>query len=95
MLPPYLSLQQKKKFLHDVKAYLWDDLLLFKRCPDQIIRSCVLEEEVQDIIQQFHSSFMVAILVLQELLQRYCNLVFIGHLFKDSYSFVKTCDRCQ
>ena len=30
VLPLELSPQQKKKFLHDVKSYLWDDPLLFK-----------------------------------------------------------------
>ena len=40
-LPPGLSSQQKKKFLHDVKLYQWDDPLLFKRCPDQVMRRCV------------------------------------------------------
>ena len=31
VLPLNLSSQQKKKFLHDVRSYLWDDTLLFKR----------------------------------------------------------------
>ncbi|KAK6149516.1 hypothetical protein DH2020_017041 [Rehmannia glutinosa] len=31
VLPLDLTSHQKKKFLHDVKSYLWDDPLLFKR----------------------------------------------------------------
>ncbi|CAN6725313.1 unnamed protein product [Malus baccata var. baccata] len=34
---PDLTLQQKKKFLSDVKHYFWDEPYLFKYCPDQII----------------------------------------------------------
>ena len=41
VLPLGLSSQHKKKFLHDVKIYQWDDPLLFQRCPDQVMRKCV------------------------------------------------------
>ena len=51
VLPPEMSSQQKKKFLHDVRSYLWDDPLLFKRGADQVIRRCVPDEEVPSILQ--------------------------------------------
>lgn len=54
-LPPNLTFHQKKKLLHDVKSYLWQNLLLFKNCIDRIIR-CVPLEETQLIIDKFHSS---------------------------------------
>ena len=41
VLPSRLSSQQKKKILYDVKLYQWDDPLLFKRCPDQVMRISV------------------------------------------------------
>ena len=45
VLPHGLSSQRKKKFLHDVKLYQWDNPLLFKRCLDQVMRRCVPQEE--------------------------------------------------
>ena len=56
VLPLELSPQQKKKFLHDVKSYLWDDPSLFKKGVDQVIRRCIPDEEVPNILHHFHSS---------------------------------------
>ena len=37
IIPPDLTYQQKKRFFAKVKRYFWEDLILFKQCPDQII----------------------------------------------------------
>ena len=95
-MPPDLTYHQRKKFLHDVKYYLWDKPLLFKRYPDQIIRRCVPEEEMQAILHHCHSSSYgghfgvtrIAAKVLQ-------SGFFWPSIFRDSYTLVKTCDRCQ
>ncbi|XP_074315340.1 uncharacterized protein LOC141651531 [Silene latifolia] len=41
LLPPGLSYHQKKRFLHDVKQYFWDDPYLFKECADGLYRRCI------------------------------------------------------
>ncbi|XP_022871338.1 uncharacterized protein LOC111390517 [Olea europaea var. sylvestris] len=54
--PSDLSYQERTRFFADIKRYFGDDHLFFKRGPDQIIRKCVPEEEMEQILEQCHSS---------------------------------------
>ena len=69
---------------------------MFKQCADQILRRCIPSEEVDNILHQCHSSDYgghfggekTAAKVLQ-------SGFYWPSLFKDAYSFVVKCDRCQ
>lgn len=50
VLPHDVTYQQRKKILHDVKHFYWDDPLISKRREDDIYRCCVLVKEVKNII---------------------------------------------
>ena len=96
VLPPKLSPQQKKKFLHDVKSYLWNDPLLFKRRADQVKRRCVHDEEIPNILHHCHSSAYGGHFGAQRITTKVLQSSFFWlTLFKDAYAYVLSYDRCQ
>ena len=42
-----LRQQQRKKFFHDARFYIWDDPPLFKVGADNLLRRCVTSEEAR------------------------------------------------
>ena len=96
LLPPELKFQEKKKFLHDVRSYQWDDPHLYKLCSDQVIRRCVAAEEIPHILESCHAAaygghfggHRITAKVMQ-------SGYYWPTIFKDAYEFVKCCDRCQ
>ena len=55
ILPYGMDYRQKKKFLHDIRFYYWEEPLLYKRCADGLIRRCIPQNEVQDVLKHCHS----------------------------------------
>ena len=84
------------KFLHDVKSYLWDDPLLFKKGADQVIMRCVPNDEVSNILHQCYSSPYGGNFGATRIAAKFLQFGFYWPtLFCDAYAFVKGCDRCQ
>ena len=50
-IPRTFTKYQKAKLKSDSKYYVWDDPCLWKRCPDQLIRRCVHQNEVESILK--------------------------------------------
>ena len=96
ILPVEFGYQKKKKFLHEVKQYYWDEPYLFKHCQDGIVRRCVADDDIQSIIHHCHSSpygrHAAAAKTQAKILQAG---FFWPTLFKDVYCYIKTCDACQ
>ena len=96
VLPPDLTTQPRKKFLHDANYYLWDEPFLFRRCSDQVICRCVPEEEFLDILHHCHSApyggHFGAIRTAHKVLQ---SGFYWPSLFKHAHAFIMSCDRCQ
>ena len=73
--------QQRKKFLHDARFYIWDDPHLFKIGADNLIRRCVTQEEAKSILWHCHNSPCVGHLVEIRQRPRFCNLDSFAHTF--------------
>ncbi|CAN6584400.1 unnamed protein product [Malus baccata var. baccata] len=93
---PDLTLQQKKKFLSDVKHYFWDEPYLFKYCPDQIIRRCIPEAEQESVLRFAHHFACGGHFGQKRTVEIFLQSgLFWPTLFKDAYNWCKACDRCQ
>ena len=55
ILPYGMDYRQRKKFLHDCRFYYWEEPLLYKRCTDGLIRRCIPQDEIQDVLKHCHS----------------------------------------
>ncbi|KAH9735065.1 hypothetical protein KPL71_017621 [Citrus sinensis] len=93
-LPEHWTKQDKAKFFAEIKNFFWDDPYLFKYCADQIVRQCVPESEIQNILSFCHeqacgghfSAKKTATKVLQ------CGFYW-PTIFRDAYTLCSSCDR--
>ncbi|KAI3749744.1 hypothetical protein L2E82_20360 [Cichorium intybus] len=94
--PPHWTTQQKRYFFSQTKQYLWEDPDLFKIGADQVIRRCVPNNEQTDILRHCHSYACGGHFSAKKTGHRVLQSGFFWpSLFKDAYTYVKACDRCQ
>ncbi|XP_049360661.1 uncharacterized protein LOC125825364 [Solanum verrucosum] len=91
-----LTFQQRKRFLHDVGKYFWDEPYLYMICVDNIIRRCIPKAEMLHILEACHSSPVgghhggarTAYKILQ------CGYYW-PIIHQDTVDIVRSCDVCQ
>ena len=96
IVPTDLSFRQRKKFMHDVKKFFWNEAYLYRSCADGLIRRCVPEVVMLSVLEECHSSPVgghhSGIQTARKILQcgYYCPTI-----HQHAHEFDKTCDRCQ
>jgi len=95
-LPAHWSIEDRGKFLNEVKNFYWDDPYLFKNYPDQIFQRCIPDNEVISFIKLCHSeacgSHFSSRKTTTKILQ--CGFYW-PTMFKDTHMFCKACENCQ
>ena len=78
---PHLSSKEKSKIVRKSAPFTWIGGNLFKLGPNHILRRCVREGEVFDILLTCHDGLVEVILQQRELPSKYCKKVTIGPIF--------------
>ncbi|XP_057741361.1 uncharacterized protein LOC130960013 [Arachis stenosperma] len=95
-IPQEYTKQQVKKLLHEAKLFFWDEPFLFKRCPDGMIRRCVPEVEMKDILWHCHNSSYGGHFGAERTAAKVLQSGFYWpSIFKDARDFVSHCNECQ
>ncbi|GKE43937.1 reverse transcriptase domain-containing protein, partial [Tanacetum coccineum] len=55
VIPPKWTSEKRKRFFSQVKYYFWDEPYAFRLCPDNIMRRCVVGNEISEILAHCHS----------------------------------------
>ena len=94
--PPEFSYQQKRNLRTDSRYYIWDDLLLFKRGVDMIIRICVPKSEQCKFVNECHASPYGGHFSGERTAHKILQSGFYWPtIFRHCTEWVKLCDRCQ
>ncbi|GJR07784.1 reverse transcriptase domain-containing protein [Tanacetum coccineum] len=95
IMPQDLTYHLRKKFLSDIKHYIWDDPYLFKSCPDRVIRRCVVGKELREILEHCHMGLAGGHYEANITAKKVFNLGFYWPtIFKDAPRYVHECDAC-
>lgn len=88
--------QQRKKFLSDVKHYIWEDPFLYNICADLVVLWCVSHSKGWEISKYCHSRVIRGHFNANSTVKKVLETGFFWpSLFVDAEKFVNSCDQCQ
>eukprot|EP00253_Pinus_taeda_P032423 PITA_32423 len=95
-LPPHLFPSERRKIIQESSRYSWISNELFKTRPNFVIRRCVREDEMPDILKACHDEPCSGHFANKRTAYKILSLGYYWpSLFKDAKQYVKRCDSCQ
>eukprot|EP00253_Pinus_taeda_P035411 PITA_35411 len=95
-LPPHLFPSERRNIIQESSKYSWISNELFKTGPDLVIRRCVREDEMLDILNACHDEPCDRHFADKRIAYKILSLGYDWpSLFKDAKKYVKRCDNCQ
>ena len=94
--PESMDFYELRKLKRDARHYIWDDPYLWKEGKDQVLRRCVPNEEIPNILEFCHTHTCGGHFGGRKTAFKILQAGFYWPtLFKDSNDFALRCDRCQ
>ena len=95
-IPAHLSSYEKRRIIQQSANYSWVGNDLFRTGPYLIIRRCVREDEMYDILQACHDGPYGGHFSDKRTAYKVLHQGYYWHtLFKDAEKYVQGCDSCQ
>ena len=95
-LPTHLFLGERRKIIQESSKYSWISNELFKTGPDFVLRGCVREDKMPDILKACHDEPCGGHFADKMIVYKIFSLGYYwSSLFKDAKQYVKRCDSYQ
>jgi hypothetical protein len=95
-VPPHLSPRERRKIIQKSVRYSWIGGYLFYTGLDQEIRICVRDDEVYDLLKDFHDGPCGGHFVAKRTGHKVLRMGYYWpNIFEDAKNYVQTCDSCQ
>ncbi|GJZ76565.1 reverse transcriptase domain-containing protein, partial [Tanacetum coccineum] len=96
IIPPNWTPEKRRRFFSQVKHYFWDEPYAFKLWSDNVMRRCVVGNEIFEILAHCHSGptggHHSASVTGRKV---YESGFYWPSIFKDAKDYVMKCDACQ
>eukprot|EP00253_Pinus_taeda_P007145 PITA_07145 len=95
-LPSHLFPREKRKIIQNSSKYSWIYNELYKTGPDLMIRICVREDEMPDILKSCHDEPCGGHFANKRTMYKILSLEYYWpSIFRDAKEYVRRCDNCQ